>query len=108
VNPVEAIPSIRKISLQGHTLHQSIPEKGMYIDVTLDGTDAVIHGPLSSGGSIALKERSPREFSSTMKVHGQIVSVGYWRISADGHSLTDSYWVPSSLNEKAVLVFEKQ
>jgi len=43
-----------------------------------------------------------------MKMHGQIVSVGYWRISADGHSLTDSYWVPSSPNEKAVLVYEKQ
>jgi hypothetical protein len=109
VNPLESIPSIRQISLQGHTLHQSIPEKGMYIDVTLDGTDAVIHGPLSSPeGSIALKERSPREFSATMKMHGQIVSVGYWRISVDGHSLTDSYWVPSSPNQKAVLVYEKQ
>jgi hypothetical protein len=109
VNPLEAIPSIRQISLQGHTLHQSIPEKGMYIDVALDGTDAVIHGPLSSPeGSIALKERSPREFSATMKMHGKIVSVGYWRISADGHSLTDSYWAPSSPKEKAVLVYEKQ
>ncbi|MGC1653304.1 MAG: hypothetical protein WA722_10860, partial [Candidatus Sulfotelmatobacter sp.] len=108
VNPLEAIPSIRQISLQGHTLHQSIPEKGAYIDVTLDGTDAVIHGPLGSGGSIALKERSPREFSATMKVHGEIVSVGYWQISADGHSLTDSYWVPGGPNKKAVLVYEKQ
>ncbi len=109
VNPLEAIPSIRQISLRGHTLHQSIPEKGMYIDVTLDGADAVIHGPLSSPeSSIALEERGPREFSATMKMHGQIVSVGYWRISADGHSLTDSYWVPSSPNEKAVLVYQKQ
>jgi hypothetical protein len=72
------------------------------------GQVTVIHGPFSSGGSIALKERSPREFSTTMKMHGQIVSVGYWRISADGHSLTDSYWVPGGPNEKAVLVFEKQ
>jgi hypothetical protein len=108
VNPLEAIPSIRQISLQGSTVHQSIPEKAMYVDVALDGSDAVIHGPFSSGGSIALKERSPREFSATMKMHGQIVSVGYWRISADGRSLTDSYWVPSGPNKKAVLVFEKQ
>ncbi len=109
VNPLDAIPSIRQISLQGHTLHQSIPEKSMYIDVTLDGADAVIHGPLSAPeGSIALKERNPRELSATMKMHGQIVSVGYWRISADGRSLTDSYWVPSSPKEKAVLVYEKQ
>jgi hypothetical protein len=108
-NPLEAIPSIRQISLQGHTLHQSLPEKGIYIDVTLDGTDAVIHGPLSSPeSSIALEERGSREFSQTMKMHGKIVSVGYWRISADGRSLTDSYWVPSSPSEKAVLVYEKQ
>ena len=67
---------------------------------TLDGTDAVIHGPLGSGGSIALKERSPREFSATMKVHGEIVSVGYWQISADGHSLTVPYWVPAARTKR--------
>lgn len=109
VNPLEGIPSIRKISLQGHILHQSFPEEDRYMQVTLDGTDATIHGRLTSAGAtLALEERSPRKFSSTMKVDGQVVSVGYWQISADGRSLTESYWVPNRPNEKAMLTYEKQ
>lgn len=109
VNPFEGIPPIRKISLQGHILHESSPDNDRYIDVTLDGADATIHGRLiSPNARFALKERSPREFSSTMKQDGQVVSVGYWQISADGRSLTESYWVPGRPTEKAVLVYEKQ
>lgn len=109
VNPLAALPSIRQISLQGHELHQSIPDKGRSMDVTLDGTDAAIRGPfVSPGASIALKERNPRELDSTMKQHGRVVSVGYWRISADGRSLTELWWVPSRPNVKAVVVYEKQ
>ncbi len=79
------------------------------MDVTLDGPDAAIHGRLTSpGATLALEERSPREFSSTMKVYGKVVSVGYWQISANGRSLTESYWVPGRPNEKAVLAYEKQ
>jgi hypothetical protein len=106
VNPLEEAPSIQKISLQGHTLHRSLPENDRQVDVRLDGTDAALGEP--PGATLALEERSPREFSSTMKLYGQVVSLGYWQISADGRSLTESYWVPSSPNEKAVLVYEKQ
>jgi hypothetical protein len=109
VNPLEGIPSIRKISLQRHILHQSFPEDDRYMDVTLDGTDAAIHGRFTApSATLALEEHSPREFSSTMKLYGQVVSVGYWQISADGRSLTESYWVPSRPNEKVVLAYEKQ
>lgn len=109
VNPLEGVPSIRLIRVQGHTLHQSFPEKDLHMDVTLDGRDALIHGPLASpGASIALEEHSPREFNSKMKIYGRVVSVGFWQISADGRSLTESYWLPSSPNEKVVLVYQKQ
>ena len=43
-----------------------------------------------------------------MKQYGKVVNVGNWQISADGRSLKESYWVPSTPNEKAVLVYEKQ
>jgi hypothetical protein len=108
-NPLEEVPSIRRISLQGHILHESFPEEERYIDVTLDGTDAAIHGRLAVPSvTFALEERSARKFSSTMKVHGQVVTFGYWQISPDGRSLTESYWAPSRPNEKAVLTYEKQ
>jgi hypothetical protein len=108
VNPLEGIPSTRQIVLKGHALHESYPG-GQYADVTLDGADAALHGPgVSAGVSIALRERSPRELSSTTKQKGQVVNVGYWRISAEGRSLTESYWSPDRPDEKAVLVYEKQ
>jgi hypothetical protein len=106
VNPVEEAPSIQKITLQGHTLHRYLPANDRHLDVTLDGTDAALGEP--PDGTFALEERGPREFSSTMKLHGQVVSVGYWQISADGHLLTESSWAPSSPDEKTVLVYEKQ
>lgn len=106
VNPLEEAPSIQKISLQGHTLHRYLPANDRHLDVPLDGTDAALGEP--PDGTFALEERGPREFSSKMKLHGQVVSVGYWQISADGHLLTESSWAPSSPDEKAVLVYEKQ
>jgi hypothetical protein len=106
VNPLEEAPSIQKISLQGHTLHRYLPENDRHLDVTLDGTDAALGEP--AGATFALEERSPRELSSKMKQYGKVVSIGNWQISADGRSLTESYWVPSSPNEKVVLVYEKQ
>ncbi len=109
VNPFEGIPSIWRIDLQGSSLHFSYPERGWYADVLLDGRDAAIRGPrISPGATIALKERNPRELSSETKVKGEVANVGYWRISGDGRSLTESYWSPARPNEKAVLVYEKQ
>jgi hypothetical protein len=106
VSPLEEAPSIQQINLQGHTLHRYLPQNDRHLDVTLDGTDAALGEP--PGGTFALEERSPREFSSTMKLDGQVVSVGNWQISADGRSLTESSWAPSNPNKKTVLVYEKQ
>ena len=106
VNPLSGEQPIEKINLQGNTLHRYFPENDRHLDVTLDGTDADLGVPV--GATLALEERSPREFSLTMKQNGQVVTVGNWQISADGRSLTESYWAPSTPNEKAVLVYEKQ
>jgi hypothetical protein len=109
VNPLEGVAAIRQISLRGRALREVFPASGQYTNVLLGGTDAAIHGPgVPAGATIAVVERNPREFSTTTKAKGQIVDVGDWQISADGRSLTVSYWFPARPNEKSVLVYEKQ
>jgi hypothetical protein len=109
VNPLEREPSIWQISLGNQRLHYDFPERSQYADVSLDGTDAVVHGQgVPAGVSIALKKSGPLELSMTKKVGGRVLNVGYLRISADGRSLTESYWSPERPDEKAVLVYEKQ
>jgi hypothetical protein len=41
-----------------------------------------------------------------MKLYDRVVSVGYLQISADGRSVTESYWVPAAQRKKAVLVYQ--
>jgi hypothetical protein len=109
VNPLEGEPTIWQINLDSHGLHYSFPPSEQHVDAVLDGTDATLRGPvIDTGSSIAFKERGPREIDLAKKENGQVVSVGIWRISADGRSLTDSYWVPARPNEKVVLVYDKR
>jgi hypothetical protein len=109
VDPLESTPSLWQIRVATQGLHYSFPQEHQQVDAVLDGTDAPVRGPAIPGGSsIALMERSPRELGMTKKRNGQVISVGYLRISADGGSLTETYWSPSSPSQKAVLVYEKQ
>jgi hypothetical protein len=108
-NPFQTTPSIWQTSVDSHGLHWSFPQEDQHGDAVLDGSDAVVRAPNSKTGvSIALKGRGPRQIDVTKKRNGQVVSVGYYRISADGRSLTFSYWVPASPNQKVVLVYDKQ
>ncbi|SPE17937.1 exported hypothetical protein [Candidatus Sulfotelmatomonas gaucii] len=109
VNPFDGLASILQISMGSNALHYSYPEKDIHADAFIDGTDAAIQDPsVSAGATVSLRERGPREFSVTTKLNGRATNAGYWQISADGRSLTDSYWEPGRPNEKAVLVYEKQ
>lgn len=109
VNPLDGSASIWQISVGSGAVHFSYPERDIRADALLDGTDAVFQGQLASPeGSIAVMKRSPREFELTNKMHGRVVSVGYWRISDDGRSLTESYWVPGRSNDRLVRVYGKQ
>jgi hypothetical protein len=109
VNPLDGSALIWQISVGSRAVHFSYPEREIHADASLNGTDTVFQGQLASpGGTIAVMKRGPREFELTNKMHGQVVSVGYWRISGDGRSLTESYWVPSRSNDKLVRVYDKQ
>jgi len=109
LNPLNGRAPILQLSIGSNALHYTFPETEIQVDAFLDGTDADIHGPLvSQGTTIALRERGPRELSSTTKENGRVVSVGSWQISADGRLLTTAYWAPSKPSNKEVLVYDKQ
>jgi hypothetical protein len=108
-NPLVHVPPIWQIRLGNHRLQYAFPGRSQYADVALDGSDATVRGTGTPvGSSIAFKELSPRDLSMTKKLDGQVLSIGYLQITADGRSLTESYWSPERPNEKAVLVYEKQ
>ncbi len=105
----KGLPSMLETNIGNNALHFYYPENGIHVDALIDGTSAPIHTFLfPSGATIALSESGPRELSLTTKLNGQVVYVEYWRINADGHSLTQSSWFANRPNEKYVLVYEKQ
>ena len=109
VNRLDGSGEIWQISVRNGAVHFSWPERDIHGDARFDGTDAAIQGQLASpGSSIALVKRSPREFEVTNKMHGRVVSNGDWRISGDGRSLTESYWLPGRPSQRIVRVYDKQ
>jgi hypothetical protein len=96
------------LALKDGRLHFAFPESGQYSDLTLDGSDAIMHGlGVHAGQTMAMKPRGSRELLTLKKVQGKIVNQGSLRVSADGRILVEEYWRPGS-NEKAVLVYDKQ
>lgn len=109
VDPLEGRAQILQFTIGSNALHYTFPENEVHVDAFIDGTDAAIQGPfVPSGETISLRESGPRELSSAMKRNGRVESVGYWRLSDDGRSLTESYWLPGRPNEKEELVYQKQ
>jgi hypothetical protein len=96
------------LALANRSLHFAFPESGQYTDLTLDGSDAIMHGSgVPAGQTMAMKPRGSRELLTLKKFQGKIVSQGSLRISADGRFLVEESWHPGN-SQKAVLVYEKQ
>jgi hypothetical protein len=109
VNPLDGSASTWEISVKNSVVHFSYPERDFHADAVLDGTDATYQGQLASPRTtIALVKRGPRQFGLTYKTLGKVVGVGYWRISDDGRSLTESYWAPGRSNNTLMRVYDKQ
>lgn len=109
VNPLDGSALTWEISAGKKAVHFSYPDREIHADALLDGTDTAFQGQLASPGwTIAVVKRGPREFDLTNKMHGTVARVGYWRISDDGRSLTESYWVPGRSNDKLTRVYDKQ
>jgi hypothetical protein len=102
-------PQVMVLTLKEHSLRLAFPEKEQYTDLSLDGTDSVVHdAEPTPGATIAIHPNGPREFLTTTKSGGHIVSQGFLTLSADGRTLTEVYWRPEMPHEKAVLVYQRQ
>lgn len=97
------------LALDQQQLHISFSEGGQYIDLPLDGSDALMHGPsVPQGLTMAVKPRGPREFLTQKKMGDNVVNQGFLRLSMDGRTLLEEYWRPSQPEQKARLVYDKQ
>jgi hypothetical protein len=106
--PFENVDFSLELTLKDHTLHLAHPGLGQYADISLDGTEAVIHGKSApAGDTIALKPNGSHEFIMHQKVQGREVDQGTMELSGDGQTLIEEYWTPGD-NRKSKLVFERQ
>jgi hypothetical protein len=97
------------LALNDRSLHITFSESGQYIDAPLDGSDAPVQGPgIPQGLTMAIIPHGPQEFLTLRKFGGQITNQGSLRISADGRTLVEEYWVPRRPEQKATLVYERQ
>jgi hypothetical protein len=105
----KGLARIIKTNIGDNTLHFYYPETGIREDAVIDGTSSAVHTSLfPSGATITLSKGSPRDFTLTTKLNGEVVYVEHWRMSVDRHSLTQSSWFANRPDEKYALVFEKQ
>lgn len=51
---------------------------------------------------------APREFRTLAKRNGKVFMKGSLELSKDGKSLTDSWWNPDRVDERARLVYESE
>lgn len=97
------------LALNERSLHIAFSESGQYVDPPLDGSDAPMHGPgIPQGLTMAVTPRGPQEFLTLKKVGEQITNQGSLRLSADGRTLVEEYWHPSTPDQKVRLVYDKQ
>ena len=107
--PFETQPQLLELRLTGRRLHYAFPELGQVRDLTLDGSDAAIHGPgVPPGSSMAIEQIDPTEFSMTKRLSGEVLNVGSLKISKNGHTLVETYWRPERPDERAAMVYDKQ
>ncbi len=106
--PFAASPKHLQLAQKDQTLHIAFPDIGQYADVTLDGSDAAMHGPsVPNGLTISITPQGPQELATLNKFNGTVVNQGYLRISADGRSLQEEFGPPGS-TQKTQLVYDKQ
>ena len=106
---LESRPQILYLSRRWQSMHFAYPQARQYTDAPLDGSDAIIHGPLMSEEfTMSLKPNGPQEFLQTYKHNGQIFRQGTLRIGGDWKTVFNESWRPESPNQKTVLVFQKQ
>jgi len=107
--PLELRPQFLQIRLGLRTLRFAYPQARQITELTLDGADAPVRSPsIASGFTMAIRPQGDREFATTFKSSGRIIHQGTLELSADGRTLTDTWWRPGQPDRKTVLVYQKQ
>jgi hypothetical protein len=97
------------LKLDSRTLHIGYPNAGQYIDASLDGVDAAVHGPHApEATTYAVRIGGRREFFSLTKRNGKNLIQGSLKLSNDGKIITESWWNPDRPTDKGTLVYEKK
>jgi hypothetical protein len=75
----------------------------------LDGSPIKVTGPLLPPGATGTwKMPDARTLDYTKSIQDKITSQGVEKISADGKTLTDTYWDPAAPTEKTIVVWERK
>jgi hypothetical protein len=91
------------------TLHLSYPSGGQYVDASLDGVDAAVHGPHAPEGmTYSTRLAGRREILTLAKRNGEALTQGSLELSGDGRVITESWWNPGQPADKGTFVYEKK
>lgn len=97
------------LKLDSHILHISYPSAGQYVDVPLDGEDAVVRGPHApEGTTYAARLVRRHEIHTLTKRNGKALTQGSLELSDNGRVITESWWNPGQPADKGIFVYEKK
>lgn len=106
---LESRPKTMVLALNEHNLRLAFPEEDQYADLSLDGTDSLVHDAGQTPGfTISIHPNGPAQFLTTTKSGGRIVNQGFLMLSSDGRAVTEVWWRPEIPEKRAVLVYERQ
>ena len=96
------------LMIDNQTLHIAYPTAGLYLDTTVDGTDAAMRGPHAPEGmTYSARLVGHREIHTVTKRNGKVLIQGSMELSGNGRAITDSWWNPDQPGAKTVLAYEK-
>jgi hypothetical protein len=97
------------LRVDSQTLHLSYPSGGQYVDASLDGVDAAVHGPHAPEGmTYSTRLAGRREILTLAKRNGKALTQGSLELSGDGRVITESWWNPGQPADKGTFVYEKR
>lgn len=97
------------LGLDSQALHIGYPSAGQYIDAPFDGVYSLDHGPHAPEGmSHTARLVGKREIVTLAKSNGKVLTQGSLELSADGRTITESWWNPDRPTDKATFVYEKK
>jgi hypothetical protein len=97
-----AVPAPGQIAIE-------IPSYKQSLAGPVDGTPIAVKGPTVPAGAFrSYKATGPNKLSYTTTLNGKVWRKGLLSVSADGHVLTETSWIPGKESEKEVDVYERQ